>query len=258
MEGAQPWRLLPRGFRAGAVTVAAGPPALALALILATAPHVSPAFFLPIFLPLFLSPLLVPMLVDRRLRRLADRVPLVRPLRGARPGDTIRVRGRIAPGPTFFTMAGRRPAVLATYVGQVEYVCGKLADGLPKGWWETRGLDFTIDLDTGESVKVAARTAYLMQFTGVFKDFLALRNRVETPVLGRFSAPLPNGGEVTYVISDETAVGPGDEVDVVGVLDQEVDPHASHGRRQIPMSPVLRGARLAPVIVRPLGRPEAG
>ena len=47
--------------------------------------------------------------------------------------------------------------VLASYAGTVTYVSGHITDGLERPWHETRGIDFVVDMENGETVTVRTR-----------------------------------------------------------------------------------------------------
>jgi hypothetical protein len=57
-------------------------------------------------------------------------------------------------------------------------------------------------------------------------------------------------GTVTETILGETHLAPGDEIEVLGVLDHQVSPHAEAAERGVRLQPVLRAGALTPVLIR--------
>ncbi len=176
-------------------------------------------------LPLLISPLLGPRLARGWTRRyLARRVPLAS-VRDRKRGDTVMLAGTIRAGAWFETTGDKHRAVIANYTGG-----GLLTAAVSRPWTETRALDFVVDLPGGEAVRVSVRDAYLADREDPF-------------------------GGLTRLASDanvaETSVGPGDEVEVLGVLDFDIDADAAGPGRSARLAPVLRAGTLTPLLVCP-------
>jgi hypothetical protein len=162
-------------------------------------------------------------LASRRLRRRAALHATAGSLRGSPPGSLVRVIGTVhAPEPFVSAVIGK-PAVLALYEAGV-------------GNHQVRGIDFILEVDGGESVRVAVRDAYLdespLQETTRPADLL---------VVG-------SAGEATW---REARIGPGDRVEVIGMLVREVDPTLAAGPgREPPLRWVIRAGAGMPLLVR--------
>jgi hypothetical protein len=247
VEWTRPWLLLPPGARSCLIPVSLFG-AIAMITGFATTSF-SPEFFMWIYGAAMLPVLAAPVLVKRRLRSLAERLPLLHAVASQRRGEVVKVRGRIAAGPTFETMGLRRPAVLASYAGTVTYVSGRITDGFSRPLHETRGLDFSVDLENGERLVVRAQDAYFLSQPAENRRLFWGRNEgLPTPL--RRLARTEEWGAVTETILGETSVAPGDEVEVVGVLDHEVSPIASAAGRGARLQAVLRAGALTPLLVK--------
>ena len=246
------WQVLPPGPRGALVTTATVSGATAgLALLVGQhLPGLFPWAFAVALLPLLFAPLLA----ERRLERLlADERGLARALATCRRGDILKVRGRVRPGPTFESAGLRRPSVLASYAGRVAYATGQLTDGVEWPWFETRGIDFTLDLASGETALVRVRDLYLMPHPPETTTlFWSRAIRMLPSPLRRLGRSLRQGA-VNETILGETNLGPGDEVEVLGVLDHEVSSAADAAGRGARLVPVLRAGPLTPLLVRRCG-----
>jgi hypothetical protein len=185
----------------------------------------------------------------RRLRRLCSTPPARAsdPLLQQPAGEAARVSGVISAGPTFPSLFRAQPSVLArSKVGSAD---------------EMRGIDFTVILDDGARVLIAARGGYLL-------DTPAALDR--PPACGPVYSERPQGKEHFGRIASglhwdapwrsrlprrlrETSVGPGDRVEVMGVLEREVSPDGvAGGGRSMPMRLTLRSSDRIPLCVRKL------
>jgi hypothetical protein len=184
----------------------------------------------------------------RRVRQQLRRARRVACLDDVPDGTLVRVVGVIPPQATVPTLFAGVPAVLSrNKMGAAE---------------ETRGVDFVLDLDGGEQAKVAVRRSFLLD---------RLRRRREPPACGPLTTEAVDG--VHFLRSDmlrnlglqssfgplyspiparyESSVGPGDRVEVCGVVHHElaadVVPRSS---RQIPTRAVLAAGEDTPLLVR--------
>jgi hypothetical protein len=155
------------------------------------------------------------------------------------------VRGRVVDQPTVTTLFRGEAAVLfRSRLGGVD---------------ETRGLDFLIELEDGQRARVSVRGSVLLDRP---------RRTRQAPVCGSVSVDqLASGGTPRLQLDPdpppsswdrafpprlfESAVCPGDEVEVIGVLHHEpgTDGHSAPGR-QPPMRHVLRSSPSLPLCVR--------
>jgi hypothetical protein len=176
-----------------------------------------------------------------RLRRALAEAPTERPLVELAAGTPVWVRGTILPQPTVPSLFRGRPAVLfRNRIGGVD---------------ETRGIDFHIEVK-GERARVAVRDAILLDHP-VRTD--------EPPACGVVFADLRGWGEArlrSNTLIDlpplhhwsrrhESAVGPGDVVEVAGLLHHEVAPDAVAAfDRGVAVEPVIRRGPRTPLFVR--------
>jgi hypothetical protein len=179
-----------------------------------------------------------------RVKRQLERAGRVASLADVPDGTLVRVCGTIPPQPTVPTLFRGVPAVLfRNRMG--------LAD-------ETRGLDFLLGLDDGGQAKVAVRGGFLLERP---------RRTREPPACGPVSADLEGGGYVlrsdllrdpplfSYLVARyESSVGPGDRVEVCGVVHHVLAPEL-RSLREVPTRPVLGAGEETPLLVR---RPVAG
>jgi hypothetical protein len=257
VERARMWRLLPPGPRGALVgTATASAAGVGLALLVG---QQSPALFPWAFAAAVVPLLFAPLLAERRLERLlADERALARALATCRRGDVVKVRGRVRPGPTFESAGLRRASVLASYAGRVAYATGALTDGVEWPWFETRGIDFTLDLASGETALVRVRDLYLMPHPPETRSlFWSAALRMLPSPLRRLGRSLGQGA-VNETILGETNLGPGDAVEVLGVLDHEVSSAADAAGRGARLVPVLRAGTLTPLLVRRCSDRDAG
>ena len=251
VERIRPWLLLPPGARGSLITTSMFSLAGA-ALGLLSATH-APELFLWLYASSVLPLLCAPVMAERRLRRMAAQSPLTRSLAERRRGEVVKVRGRVRGGPTFESAGARQRVVLACYAGTVTYVTGRITDGLARPWHETRGIDFTVDLETGESVAVRSRGAYFLPQPPETRRLFWGRNLQALPTALRRLARTDRDGSVTETIFGETNLRPGEQVEVVGVLDHEVRPEAAGGGRGARLHPILRTSELTPLLVERIG-----
>ncbi len=248
VERTRPWQLLPPGTR-GTLVGASMFSLLGMASGLLTASHY-PELLVWLYVSSVLPMLCAPVIAEKRLRRLAARRPFTRSLAERRRGDVVKVRGRVREGATFETAGLRRPAVLACYAGTVTYVTGHITDGLERPWHETRGFDFAVDLANGEALTVRLRGAYFLPQPPETRPLFWGRNMQTLPSPLRRRASADGRGAMTEVIFGETHLAPGDDVEVVGILDHEVSPEATAAGRGARLHPVLRAGSLTPLLVR--------
>jgi hypothetical protein len=179
------------------------------------------------------------------LRRMG-RTPLVRHPGEAEPGALIRLRGVVVARPAVPSLFRGRPSVL--FRNRVS-----VAD-------ETRGIDFELRLDCGDTVSVSTRAAVLLErparITGepacgpvaAVLDHIGSYLRLDTD--GR-AALL--GGRPGRARLYEASVGPGDRIEVCGHLDLAPSPHGEHRPgRGIPLGATLRAHEGIPLLVRAL------
>jgi hypothetical protein len=178
-------------------------------------------------------------------RAVEDSVEPRRSLARTPAGAHLRVRGRVVEQPTVPTLFRGQPAVLfRNRLGGVD---------------ETRGLDFVIELPDGQRVRVSVRGSVLLDRPRrtrqapvcgtVSVDQLATGG---TPRLQLDPDPPPSGWDRAFPPRlFESAVGPGDQVEVIGVLHHEpgADGHSAPGR-QPAMRHVLRSSPSLPLCVR--------
>jgi hypothetical protein len=174
-----------------------------------------------------------------RIRRRFDRAHFPGRLSDTAPGTSISLAGTVAEQPAVPTLFRGVPAVLfRNRIGAAD---------------ETRGIDFWLTLDDGQSVRIAVREAILVD--------TPLRTR-EPPACG----PVKRGWFVAPARLEssilrpalwtraryESAIAPGDRVEVCGVLHREATETAGPFDRQLPVISVLRAAKGAPLLVRSL------
>jgi hypothetical protein len=168
------------------------------------------------------------------LRTIAGLRLTVGSLRKRREGDLVRLRGKVAAGQSFTSAVSGQPAVLANYE-----VRARDRKQSASGFDEVRGIDFLVEIEEGETVRVTAEDAFLTASpAGSAHDPASL-----SP--GLF---LPGG-----TACREVRIGPGDTVELIGILGREVDPTADrYNPRELPTQFVLRGTRRLPLLVRPI------
>ena len=251
VERARPWQLLPPGTRGTLVTTSmvtlAG---VTIGLMSAShMPELLVWFYVSSVLPL----LCAPMLAERRLRQIARQSPITRSLTERRRGEVVKVRGRVRAGASFQSAGMRQPVVLACYAGTVTYVTGHITDGMARPWHETRGIDFSLDLESGESVGVSSRGVYFLPQPPETRRLFWGRNLQALPTPLRRLARTDRHGSVTETIFGETNLRAGEDVEVIGVLDLEVRPEATGGGRGARLHPVLRATETTPLLVQRIG-----
>jgi hypothetical protein len=177
-------------------------------------------------------------------RRLSEAAEITR-LAGLPHGTVVRVAGRVAARATVPTLFRGVPAVLFR----------NQAGGAD----ETRGIDFSLELADGQRVEIAVRQALLLDRPRVTR---------EPPACGPVSADLWDRDDVLRLGSDllrrpslwsrvfgrtlrESSIGPGDRVEICGVLHHEAAPDAvSPFDRHVPVGFVLRASPGMPLLVR--------
>jgi hypothetical protein len=248
VEWTRPWLLLPPGARGCLIPVSL---LAVLGMVAGFAlTSLSPDLLIWLYGAGMLPVLAAPVLVERRLRDLAARQAFTHKVAGVRRGEVVKIRGRVQAGPTFETAGRRRAAVLASYAGTVTYVTGHITDGFSRPLHETRGFDFSVDLESGERVVVRARGAYFLSQPPETRRLFWGRNMNGLPTPLRRLARLVDRGAVTEQILGESSLSPGEEVEVVGVLDHEVCPQASAAGRGARLQAVLRSGPVTPLLVR--------
>lgn len=151
-----------------------------------------------------------------------------------REGDLVRLRGKVSASESFTSVVSGEAAVLATYE-----VRARDRKERSRDFDEVRGIDFLVEIEGGESVRVAAREAFVTTSpSGRGRDPVILTN--DLFLLGGAACR-------------EVRIAPGDTVELIGILSREVDPLAERSNpRALPTQFVLRGTRRLPVLVRPL------
>jgi hypothetical protein len=175
-----------------------------------------------------------------RLKRQLELAGRVGSLADVPDGTLVRVSGTVLPQATVPTLFRGVPAVLfRNRMGPAD---------------ETRGLDFFLGLDNGEQAKVAVRGSFLLDRPP--------RTR-EPPVCGPVS--LEAVGDAYALRSDmlafrpsliarlfpryESSVGPGDRIEVCGVVRHVLVPELQ-SLRGVPTQPLLEAREDAPLLVR--------
>jgi hypothetical protein len=251
VERTRPWELLPPGTRGTLVTTSMFTLA-GLAIGILSASHF-PELFVWVYASSVLPLLCAPVIAERRLRRMAAANPFARSLAERRRGEVVKIRGRVRAGATFESAGLRQRVVLASYAGTVTYVSGHITDGFARPWHETRGIDFTLDLPNGEAVTVRSRGVYFLPQPPETRRLFWGRNMQALPCPLRRLARADRHSAVTETIFGETHLCPGDEVEVMGVLDHEVNPKAAAVDRGARLHPLLRASELTPLLVRRFG-----
>jgi hypothetical protein len=174
-----------------------------------------------------------------RFRRVFERTRVRRSLSGCRQGDRVRLRGKVAPGPTPPRAGTPRDATLALYVGQVRRLDGKNVT-----LHEVRGQDFRLQLDNHESAAIDVRGALWVTVGSTLGE-----PRVhDEPLWSRVDDA--ERGIVVFVHAEEL-IRPGDEIEVLGTLDYVIDPAVDRpGYRESPLGARLRGTKARPLVLR--------
>ena len=265
VEGHEPWNLVPGPYRRWALMLAivplvvmdflsallGGPTGLSFVAFLVTWRGARP-------------------IADALIRRAMERTATRRSIAGRERGEVIRVCGRVRPGPSFISAGGHWAAVMAGYAGEVRRPdrrdprdrgrgrrAGRHARDRARPWSELRGIDFVVDLEGGGSLVVSARDAYLMASSEALVDLASFRKEdVVTAPLGRVVRKGDQGTVIESVLA-EWVVAPGDEVEIFGVLDFEVNGavDGASGRTGA-LAPVIKATDRVPLVIRPrpLGR----
>jgi hypothetical protein len=261
VEGYRPWAMLPRSYRLRTFFWALAP--LVLLDLLSMALGGPPVLVCVGFLVALRGSRPI---ADALLRRTLERQPCREQLAGRARGEVVRVHGRVRPGPSFASAGGRWPSVLAAYAGCAEHPAGRTGGGKAgaksggkrgrrrrrtRPWAEIRGMDFLVDLPGGETVVIAARDAYLLAPNALIDVASCRMVDVVTAPLGRVVRKDAEGTVIESVVA-ELVIGPGDEVEIYGVLDWEVSQTAagSPGRAGA-LAPVIRASAQVPLVVRP-------
>lgn len=181
-----------------------------------------------------------------RVKRQLERARQVFSLADVADGTLVRVSGTILPQPTVPTLFRGIPAVLfRNRMGAAD---------------ETRGFDFFLGIDGGEQAKVAVRGGFLLE--------TPTRTR-EPPACGPVSPDLEGSGYVLrsgmlrrpLLVSRlfgryESSVGPGDRIEVCGVVRHALAPEL-RSLREVPTRPVLGASDDTLLLVRrPIGGPQ--
>lgn len=160
-----------------------------------------------------------------------------------RRGQLVCFAGTVAQQPTVPSLFTGRPVVLANSD------CA--------GVTETRGIDFEVQLASGERVRVPARDALLLGYGSRVRGQPSCGPLTVTVTGGAprlHSALLSTDGWLARLwglTARELTLGPGDAVEICGALDFEEDPYTQRGFSRGPaLRPVLRPWGGAPVIVR--------
>jgi hypothetical protein len=164
------------------------------------------------------------------------------------PGTLVRVTGVIAAQPVVPTLFSGAPAVLFRS-------CIANAD-------EVRGIDFELELDGGQQARVCVRGAFLVDRPTRAPHPPACGPVYAGPAAEGFRARLrsalldePSPVFRTFGARHESSVGPGDRVEVAGVLQHELAPEAAGPfDRGMPTRFVLRAGPGRPLLVRSCAR----
>jgi hypothetical protein len=189
-----------------------------------------------------------------RRRSLHRRLERASPLTVAREcqGRLVRVQGIVqARGGTFTSALGRQ-AVLARYLGSRGRIQGP--GRFSRAMWERHGLDFSVQALDGQEIWVESAHLALLPHPPVLDP----RFREQRPVFVHDGSGTSAGreGRASWVYVEEV-IGPGDMVEVAGVL--ELVPHVAGSAgsdREPRLAPVLRGRPGRPVLVQ-AGAPAA-
>lgn len=175
-----------------------------------------------------------------RLRRQLRRAQPVASLENAPSGTLVRVTGTIAPEASVPTLFRGVPAVLfRNRIGSAD---------------ETRGHDFLLNLGQGEQAKVAARRSFLLEPPRRTRETPACGPVSDHNVDGRlalksdlFVRPWRRSWHRRY----ESSVGPGDRVEVCGIVEHVLDPTMENpSPREPPLRSVLVADDDTPLLVR--------
>jgi hypothetical protein len=183
-----------------------------------------------------------------RAKRQLRRASRVTRLDDVPDGSLVRVVGVIRPQATVPTLFAGVPAVLSrSRMGPAQ---------------ETRGVDFVLELETGEQAKVAVRRSFLLDrpqrrreppacgpvTTDTVDDVHVLRSDMLRELgLSANSGPISGRSSRRY----ESSVGPGDRVEVCGVVHHEVSADVvPRSSRQVPTRAVLSAGENIPLLVR--------
>jgi len=241
-------RLQPRAWAAARWTAAmAVPVVLAMPFLLVPAPYglagVAALGALACWLPGAALRGLARVRLMRRLARAQRWSPARRD--GVPPtsaGRLVRVRGIVAAQATVPSLFTNRAVVMATSE------CAGAA--------ETRGIDFTVELDGGQYLRVPARDAILLGRAERVRGQPTCGPVALSLVAGKWrlrSALLSADGWLARLVglaARELTLSPGDEVEIAGVVDLEPDPDAHRGFERAPaMRAVMRPVEGWPVIV---------
>jgi hypothetical protein len=184
----------------------------------------------------------------RARRRLVASEP-VHALDGVPPGRPVRLIGVVAEQPTVPALFSGRPAVL--FRNRIED-----AD-------EVRGIDFTLVLDSGQSVKVRVFDALLLDRprrirTPAACGPVSVQQSDGKPM--RLQSDLTDPPRLLYRVREprryESSIGPGDRVEVWGLLKQEAAPdgQAAPGRG-VPMRTTVSAGPDVHLLVRKVASP---
>ncbi len=177
-------------------------------------------------------------IVRWQLRRLAAMHVTVASLRGSPPGSLVQVIGTVRAEVPFQAAVSGEPAVLAHY--EVRLDSGTSAH-------QVRGVDFFLDVDGSESVRVAVQEAYLDD-RQVFETATPANLSVAFPV-----SCFEMGESAKGARYREARLGPGDRVEAVGVLVREVDPSIAGGPGRTPgLRVVIQASPRLPLLLRKL------
>jgi hypothetical protein len=176
-----------------------------------------------------------------RFRRVFDRTDVRTSLASCRRGQRVRLRGKVAAGPTPPRSGTPRDAALALYVGQI-----RRFDGKNVTLHEVRGQDFRLLLDNNESAAIDVSGALWVTVGSTLGE-----PRVhDEPLWSRVDDP--EKGIVVFVHAEEL-IRPGDEIEVLGTLEYVIDPAVDRpGYRESPLGAVLRGSKSRPLVLRRL------
>src|SRR5437762_9831859 len=123
---------------------------------------------------------------------------------------------------------------------------------------EVRGIDFELDLDGGQQARVCVRGALLVDRPTRAQQAPACGPVYAEPCAEGFKARLrsallvePSPVFRAFGSRHESSVGPGDRIEVAGVLHHEPAPEAAEPfTRRIPIALVLRAGAGQPLLVR--------
>jgi hypothetical protein len=184
----------------------------------------------------------------RPLRRQFAAAQRLHPGDARQTGQVVRVTGVVAQQPVVPTLFAGAPAVLfRNRAGRAD---------------ETRGIDFSLDVDSGQRVKVLVHEAFLLErprrfrgppACGPVSDHRDDDDEGDRPP--RLRSDLRHPPRVWYRLFEpslyESSIAPGDHIEVCGLVHHEADPAGDAGpSRGVPLQAVLSAGPGVRLLVR--------